>query len=176
MRHLSATIAVAMICGTAFAAGDKLAHGDRKFIEKAAEGGMSEVNEGQLAATKASDAAVKSYATMLVDDHTKANQELSQIAGAKKVELPAAPSHAMRRDAEKLAKKTGMDFDRTFIDHAVKDHKKTIKDFEKEARDSKDADLKAFAQKTLPVLQKHLAEAQKVQASLNAAAMGNKGK
>ncbi|GAB3662151.1 DUF4142 domain-containing protein [Ramlibacter alkalitolerans] len=153
---------------------DKVARGDRKFIEEAAGSGMFEVQIGQLAAAKANDANVKSFASMLVDQHTAANNELIKIANAKGVELPAAPKRALRRDIEKLGKKNGDEFDRDFVRNVgIKAHEKDIKLFEKARKDVKDADLKAFVEKTLPVLREHLAAAEKLpQSGKNAAAMG----
>ena len=154
---------------------DKVARGDRKFIEEAAGSGMFEVQVSQLAASKATDANVKSYASMLVDHHTAANNELVKIANAKGVEVPAAPPRAMRKDIEKLGKKNGADFDKDFVrDVGIKAHEKDIKKFEKASKDVKDAELKAFVDKTLPVLREHLAAAQKLpQSGKNAAAMGS---
>ena len=152
----------------------KLPRGDRKFIEEAANSGMFEVEIGQLAAAKASDPNVKSFAGMLVDQHTAANNELVKIANAKGVELPAAPKRSLRRDVEKLGKKNGEEFDRDFVRNVgIKAHEKDIKTFQKASKDVKDADLKAFIDKTLPVLQQHLAAAEKLpQAGRNAATMG----
>ena len=154
---------------------DKVARGDRKFIEEAAGSGMFEVQVSQLAVSKATDANVKSYASMLVDHHTAANNELVKIANAKGVEVPAAPPRAMRKDIEKLGKKNGADFDKDFVrDVGIKAHEKDIKKFEKASKDVKDAELKAFVDKTLPVLREHLAAAQKLpQSGKNAAAMGS---
>jgi putative membrane protein len=153
---------------------DKVARGDRKFIDDAANSGMFEVQVGQLAASKASDANVKSFASMLVDQHTAANNELVKIANARGVELPAAPKHSMRRDIEKLGKKSGDEFDRDFVrEVGIKDHKKDIKEFEKASKDVKDPELKAFVDKSLPMLREHLAAAEKLpQSGKNAAAMG----
>lgn len=142
---------------------DQVARGDRKFIQEAAGGGMFEVQAAQLAAKQASDPEVKKFAGMLVDQHTKANDELVKLANAKRVELPAAPPRAMRRDIEKLGKKQGEEFDREFVrEVGVKSHEKTIKDFEKAGKDTKDPELKAFIDKTLPTLKEHLAMAQKL--------------
>ncbi len=158
---------------------DKVARGDRKFIQKAAESGMFEVQVSQLAATKATDANVKSYAGMLVDHHTAANNELVQLANAKHVELAAGPPRAMRRDMEKLGKKSGADFDRDFVrDVGMKAHEKDIRLFEKASKEVKDTQLKAWVDKTLPTLREHLAQAHKLPQSgkVNAAAaMGNRG-
>ena len=151
-----------------------IARGDRKFIEQAANSGMFEVQVAQLAVSKATDPNVTSFASMLVDQHTAANNELVKIANAKGVELPAAPKHSMRREIEKLGKKNGDEFDRDFVRQVgIKDHKKDIKEFEKASKDVKDAELKAFVDKTLPVLREHLAAAEKLpQSGKNAAAMG----
>ncbi|HEX7890332.1 MAG TPA: DUF4142 domain-containing protein [Ramlibacter sp.] len=142
---------------------DRVARADRKFIEEAASGGMFEVQVAQLAASKATDASVKSFASMLVDHHTAANNELVKIANAKGVELPAAPKRSLRRDIGKLGKKNGAEFDRDFVrEVGVKGHEKNIKLFQKASKDVKDPDLKAFVDKTLPVLQDHLAAARKL--------------
>ncbi len=156
---------------------DKVARGDRKFIEEAAGSGMFEVQISQLAASKATDAQVKSYASMLVDHHTAANNELVKIANAKKVELPAAPKRSLRKDIEKIGKKNGAEFDRDYVrEVGIKAHEKDIKLFEKASKDVKDPELKAFVEKTLPTLREHLAQAQKLpQSGKNAAAMGNTG-
>jgi putative membrane protein len=151
---------------------DKVARGDRKFIEQAASSGMFEVQVSQLAASKATDPQVKSYASMLVDQHTAANNELVKIANAKGVELPAAPKRSLRREVEQLGKKSGAEFDREYVRQVgIKAHQKDIKLFEKASKDAKDAELKAFVDKTLPVLRDHLAQAQKLpQAGKNSAA------
>lgn len=153
---------------------DQVARGDRKFIEEAANSGMFEVQVSQLASAKATDANVKSFASMLVDHHTAANNELTKIANARGVELPAAPKRSLRSDIEKLGKKSGEEFDRDFVRNVgIKAHEKDIKLFEKASKDVKDAELKAFVDKTLPTLREHLAMAQKLpQSGKNAAQMG----
>lgn len=155
---------------------DKIARGDRKFIEEAAGSGMFEVQVAQLAASKATDPNVKSFASMLVDHHTAANNELVKIANARGVELPAAPPRKLRKDIEKIGKKNGAEFDREFVREAgIKAHEKDIKLFEKAGRDVKDEELKAFVLKTLPTLRDHLVAAQKLpQSGKDGAAMGNR--
>jgi putative membrane protein len=155
----------------------KLARSDRKFIESAAKGGLFEVQVAKLAESKASDPAVKDFARMLVDQHTNAGNELTQLANSKGVDLPAAPGFMQRHGEKSLAKRSGADFDRHFVNEVgIKDHQKDIKDFEKAAKDVKDPDLKAWIDKTLPTLREHLAQAQKLpQAGTNTNAMGNKG-
>lgn len=143
--------------------GDKIARSDRKFIETAAGSGMFEVQVSQLAASKATAAEVKSFASMLVDHHTAANNELLKIANARGVELPAAPPRGLRKDVEKLGKRNGAEFDRHYVrDVGIKAHERDIKLFQKARKDVKDPELQAFVAKTLPVLQEHLAAAQKL--------------
>ena len=154
---------------------DRLASADRKFIQEAAEGGMFEVQAAQLASSKALDPEVKSFASMLVDQHSAANKELVELANSKKVELPAAPARAMRREVEKLAKLNGKEFDQRFMrEVGLKDHEKDIKKFQAASGKVKDPELKAWIDKTLPTLREHLAHAQKLQGG-DAAAMGNRG-
>lgn len=157
---------------------DKIARGDRRFMQKAAEHGMFEVQIAQLAAAKAIDPQVKSFAGKLVDDHTAANNELVQLANSYGVELPAAPPRGMRRDIEKLGKKGGAEFDRDFVRHiGMKAHEKDIRMFERAARHVKDPQLRAWADRSLPKLREHLQMAQALPQSgkANAAAMGNRG-
>jgi putative membrane protein len=163
---------------------EKLSHGDRKFIEDAAKGGMFEVQSGQLAQQKASDPAVKEFANRLVQDHTKANDELKQIAQAKGVQMPDKEKWGERREIGKLDKLSGAAFDHEFAMRSVSDHQKDIQEFEKAASKVKDPDVKAWAEKQLPVLREHLAMAQKLpeagnqQSAANAPntkAAGNRG-
>lgn len=157
---------------------DKLARADRRFIQQAAEAGMFEVQVAQLAASKSTDPAVKDFAKKLVDEHQQANNELVQLANAKHVELPAAPSRGQRHEIEKLGKRSGADFDSHFVrEVGVRDHEKDVKTFEKASGKLEDADLKAWVDKTLPHLREHLALARKLPGSGkgDAAAMGNRG-
>ncbi len=138
-----------------------LSSSDRKFIMEAAMGGMEEVELGRLAAERGSTDAVKQFGQRMVDDHTKANQELMQIASTKGVTEPTALDAKHSADVAKMSQLTGADFDRRYIKEAgVKDHNKAVKLFQREADQGKDADLKAFAAKTLPTIQEHLRMAQ----------------
>ena len=136
---------------------------DAQFVTKAAEGGQFEVEIGKLAATKATDAAVKSFAQMLVDDHTAANDKLRQIASSHNVALPAALPADKKKEIEQLGKLSGAEFDRQFVKTVgIKDHHHDIDEFEKAAKSAKSDDVRDFAQSTLPTLKKHLAAAEKL--------------
>ena len=134
--------------------------GDRKFMEKAAQGGMAEVKLGELATQKAQSDDVKKFGQRMVDDHSKANEQLKQVASTKGVTLPTETDKSSQHEYDKLSRMSGARFDREYMDHMVSDHKKDISEFEKEAKSGKDADVKQFASSTLPVLQEHLQLAQ----------------
>lgn len=134
-----------------------LSSSDRKFAMTAAAGGMAEVEMARMALTRASSDAVKQYAQKMIDDHTAANAELMQIASSKGITLPTAPDAKMRAMMAKMQNLSGAAFDREYIMHAGhKDHQKMEKLFRDESMKGRDADLKAFAAKTLPVVQMHL--------------------
>ena len=142
-----------------------LAEADRKFVETAAASGLYEVAVAKLAADKAQDPAIKSYAAMLVDHHTAANAKLKQVASSRQVELPASFPADKQRVIDKLSKASGAAFDREFVQTVgIKDHKTDIALFERASRTAKDPEVKSFATETLPTLRDHLAQAQKLPA------------
>jgi putative membrane protein len=145
---------------TAKATAASISSGDRKFMEKAAQGGMSEVQLGKLAADKAASDDVKKFGQKMVDDHGKANDQLKQLATSKGVNLPTELDRSTQREMDKLQKLSGADFDREYMKHMVSDHKKDVSEFKSEANKAKDADLKQFASSTLPTLEQHLTLAQ----------------
>ena len=139
-----------------------LAAQDSTFIQEASQGGMAEVREGELAIKNAQSDAVKQYGQMLVTDHTKANQELKQIATSKGASMPTdLGKHQAHFD--RLAALKGQEFDQAFKEQAIKDHEEAIRLFEKQTQQGANAELKAFAQKHLPHLRHHLTMAQQLQ-------------
>lgn len=139
---------------------------DTEFAVEAADGGMLEVQLGQLAQANASSADVKAFAKMMVDDHSKANDELKAAAAQKNISLPAALSDKNQKKYDDLAGKTGTDFDKAYIDFMVDDHEEDIDAFKKEAEKGNDADLKAWAAGKVPTLQHHLDAAKTAQDAL----------
>jgi putative membrane protein len=129
---------------------------DSTFANKAAIGGMAEVALGKLAASKTTNAKIKDFADMMVTDHSKANDELMGIAKTKNMMLPMNVDADHQKKMDDLSAKTGTDFDKAYVDAMIDGHKKTLDLMNDEAKDGKDADLKAFAAKTAPVVQKHL--------------------
>ena len=128
---------------------------DEEFAMKAAEGGMMEVMMGELAQKNGASQEVKDFGKMMVTDHSKANDELKALAAQKNINLPSTLGNEKQDKYNDLAKKTGKDFDKDYIDLMVKDHEHDIDEFKEEADKGNDPDIKAFAAKTLPTLQHH---------------------
>ena len=139
---------------------------DTKFAVNAADGGMLEVQLGKLAQTNGSAQVVKDFGKQMVDDHSKANEELIATAKSKNITLPTTLSEDKQKMYDDLAKKKGHDFDKAYMDMMVDDHKKDVSKFEDATKNLKDADLKAFAVKTLPVLKTHLDAINKIHDSM----------
>jgi putative membrane protein len=130
---------------------------DKKFMMEAAMGGKAEVAMAQLALTRSSSDSVKQYAQQMIDDHTKAGDELMQVATMKGITLPMEPDAKHKALLAKMQGLSGAEFDSMYIKMAgVKDHENMQKLFMSESSKGKDADAKGFAAKTLPTVQEHL--------------------
>lgn len=136
-------------------ASDRMARSDHKFLEEAYMGSMAEVRLGKLAQQKASSSEVKDFGTRMVDDHTKAIEQLSQIAKDDGVQLPAQLDRKHQKTYDRLSKLSGGEFDREYMKEMASAHKKTISEYEKEAKSAKDQPLQQHAQQTLPTLREH---------------------
>lgn len=174
-----------------------LSSSDERFIKDACKGGHIEAEMGKLGVQKAQNPQVKQFAQKLADDHSKANAELKQLASSKGITLPEPPEriagtdesadrtqvrdkedadpsrareHAeFKREWQKLESASGAEFDRQFVSMAVKCHEKGVKEFEKASQGTGDAEVKAYAAKTLPTLQEHLRTAQSLQSQVGGA-------
>ena len=143
---------------------------DQKFMKQAAQGGEAEVQLGQLAQQKAQSPDVKAFGQRMVNDHSKANDELKQVASEKGVTLPSQPDSKDKAEKERLEKMSGAQFDKAYMNYMVAEHKKDVADFQREATHAKDPAVKNFAQTTLPTLQSHLQEAESIAPKQSAAA------
>ncbi|MGS0748555.1 DUF4142 domain-containing protein [Halpernia sp. GG3] len=132
---------------------------DKMFVDAAAKGGMMEVMLGNIAETNASNQKVKDLGKMMVTDHTKANDALKSWAMNAKYTLPTALDADQQKMVDGLKMKKGAEFDKTYTDIMVSDHKKDIAEFKKEAMDGT-GDVKAFASTTVPTLEMHLTKAE----------------
>jgi len=168
IRSAVGLAAILLAAGGAYAA-NNVPHADESFMKKAAEGGMAEIEASKMAAEKASNTQVKSFAQQMVDDHTKAADELKQLAESKGVKLPTEPSMMQKAKLKLLKNDTGVAFDKRYADSfGVAAHKDTVSLFQKEASKGKDAETKAWAEKTLPTLQHHMEMATDLKKSTDA--------
>jgi len=122
--------------------------------KKAAKGGMMEVAMGKLAEQNGQSDDVKSFGKRMVTDHSKANDELKSIAAKKGVKLPS------KEPTEKWSS------DKAYINMMVKDHEKDLAEFQEEANNGSDPDVKKFAEDTAKVVQEHLDLAKQTQSKL----------
>lgn len=171
-----------------------------QFIMNAAKSGMMEVQLGKLGVQKAQNAEVKRFAQTLVTDHTKANAELRTLAASKGITLPTPPADALtqatgetdrtpvreteekdsahkdaKEEMQKLQSASANEFDALFIKTAVKHHEKGVEQFESAAKTIDDVEVKAFANKTLPVLREHLQQAKGLHTRLEGAGAAGTG-
>jgi putative membrane protein len=130
--------------------------GDQQFMMKAAQGGMAEVQLGQLAQKNASNSAVKQFGERMVTDHSKANDQAKSLASQKNITLPTSMGSKEQSMYRSLSSKTGNEFDKAYITAMIKDHNEDIAEFQQEANSGNDPDVKAWAAKTLPTLKEHL--------------------
>jgi putative membrane protein len=126
------------------------------FAIAAADGGMMEVELGKVAQENASSPRVKAYGEMMVKDHTEANNTLKGIATSLNIAIPDSVSNDSKKEIDHMKMKKGKDFDKAYVSMMLDDHKKDIAEFRKCADNCSDSTVKAFANNTLPVLEKHL--------------------
>jgi putative membrane protein len=129
---------------------------DATFYKKAAEGGIAEVEAGNLAQSKGTSQQVKDFGARMVKDHSEANDKLKALAATKDVSLPTSSSVGQMASKAKLEVLTGDTFDKSYIKGQVRAHQSTIALFRKEIASGQDPDARAFAKATLPTLRSHL--------------------
>lgn len=135
---------------------------DAEFAVEAANGGMAEVELGRLAQEKATSKAVKDFGKMMIDDHSKANSELKELAKSKRIILPDSVGKEEAELESTLASKPANEFDKAYINAMVDDHRKDIATFENARRKVKYPEMKALIDKALPMLKMHLATIEKI--------------
>jgi putative membrane protein len=146
---------------------------DIEFVLDAAKGGIAEVELGKMAAGHAQSDEVKKFAQRMVDDHSKANDELKSIAEAKGIKLPSEVDAQDKATMRRLEKLNGKAFDRAYMQMMVGDHVKDVNEFKKESNSGRDAQVKSFASGTLPTLEEHLQQARDARKAATSTAAGN---
>ncbi len=139
---------------------------DSKFAMEAAQGGLAEVELAKVAEDKASDPQVKQFAEKMVTDHSKANDDLKQIAQEKNMNVPTQLSAKDQAEKTKLSAMSGAEFDHAYMKYMVMDHTKDANEFKKEANSGKDPAIKGFAAKYEPVIEEHLRMAKDINSKM----------
>jgi putative membrane protein len=140
---------------------------DKMFVKKAAQGGMLEVQLGQVAQDQAASPDVKNFGSMMVTDHGKANDELKSIVATKGITLAGSLDAKHQKMLDNLKAKSGQAFDEAYIAAMTKAHNADDALFQEEASSGSDPDLKAFAAKTdQDVIKKHIAMLQDMKSKM----------
>lgn len=144
---------------------------DAEFAKKAAQGGLAEVKLGQLAEQNGSNNAVKEFGQRMVQDHTKANDQLKHVAAKEKISLPGDLDPKDQAVYDALAKLSGPAFDKAYARDLIRDHQQDIVDFNGEANSGRKSAIKDFAEQTLPTLQDHLKQAREMRQTVLASSV-----
>jgi putative membrane protein len=145
---------------------------DQSFMQKAAQGGMAEVQLGKLAEQNAQSPEVKAFGERMVRDHSKADDQLKQVAAQQGVTLPASPDAKDQATEQRLSQMHGAAFDKAYMHDMVQDHRKDVAEFKQETS-ARDPQLRQWVDKTLPVIESHLREAEKVAPTVGVQAMSS---
>ena len=132
-----------------------LASDDKTFAEKALSGGRFEVESSRIALEKAYSGKIRDFANMMIADHGQANQELENLARQKGVSVPTTLDADAQAKVDELRQLDGDPFDKRYREMQIDAHDEAIRLFQKASRDAQDRDVRSFATKTLPTLQKH---------------------
>ncbi|MBD1829509.1 DUF4142 domain-containing protein [Microcoleus vaginatus GB1-A2] len=135
---------------------NSLSSRDRTFVMQAGQMSMMEVELGRLAVQRGSSAGVKQYGQEMVEEHTRANQELMQLVMQKQVELPTEMSTQNTALMKRLSGLSGTSFDTAYKQAMIESHNQAIALFQAQSQQGQDPDLKAWATQKLPNLQAHL--------------------
>ena len=148
---MMAVIGSVMVAQGAFAEGST-----ETFLKSAIEGNLAEIQMGKLAQAKGSTDVVRAYGKTLEADHMQANVNAVKTAAAVGVEVPTRPSNEQQAEYKKMAKLSGVKFDKEFIGAMVDDHKDDVELYQKESAKTEDGEVASYARATLPVIQGHL--------------------
>ncbi len=152
--------------------GQALRQADQDFVKDASTLNQKEIEFGRLGQRQASNDRVREFAQKLIDDHTKAQDELTTLARTKNVQIASQLPQEHRQMVDKMNQMQGAEFDREFIKHMIQGHERAIQQFDQQSRTGEDAQLKAFAQRQLPILRSHLQTARDLQTNLEGTDLG----
>lgn len=154
--------AATLLVGTSAFAQGSLSEGDRKFVDTAAESGHAEISAGHEA-MESKNNAIAVFGTQMIAEHTKMNDELAAIAKRKGYTPPASPDLVSRAEGAALSVLPGSTFDKTYVSRQISAHQSTLQALQTQAESGQDPELKEFARKYIPTVEKHIAELEDLQ-------------
>lgn len=141
-----------------------------QFLMDAYRDGLSEIQLSRLALQKTMNSDVRNFAQRMIDDHTRVNADIMQLAQSKNISLPTDLSAEQKTEADRLAGLSGEAFDRAYMASNVATHEKDVAAARLQARQGSDADVRMLAVATLPILELHLALAEEINGLLDPSA------
>ncbi len=159
--------------GAASATAGKVSRADEKLMTEIAQANLAEIEAGKLAKDKSQNDQVKSFAQKMIDDHTKALDELKQLAQAKGVTLPTEPDRQQKAMEKRLSSLSGDKFDKQYLEQAGdRSHKDTHKLLKQASTKAQDSDLKNYASKTMSVVESHQQMAEETERTMKSSSHG----
>lgn len=174
LASLSVSVAGASARPATQAAHKQLSSADRKWLKEAKQGELKEIALGKLVSTRAAHPSVRAFARRMLQDHTKADAQLSKLARAKGVTLPRGMGAKNQETYNHLAHLPSARLDHDYIANMVVDHVGDVSTFRKEAVHGSDRDVKVWATKTIPVLRQHLTLAKSTAHQIGATQINSK--
>lgn len=162
--------------GAASGGTGKISRADEKLMGEIAQANLAEISTGKLAKDKSQNDQVKSFAQKMVDDHTKALDELKQLAQAKGVTLPTEPDRQQKAMEKRLSSLSGDKFDKQYLEQAgERSHKDTHKLLKQASSKAQDTELKNYASKTMGVVESHQQMAEETERNVKSSSQGKSG-
>lgn len=137
------------------AEGNRFAPVDKKFVLAVAADGMTQVKLGEIARNRATSPSIKEFAETMVSDHSRADDDLNNIAAAHYMQIPTELDATHQAQVDRVVKLSEGQFDQAYLDQVITDHKKAVTALEAE-QDTKQSDLKDWTDRTLPTIKHHL--------------------
>jgi putative membrane protein len=163
---LAATAAAFIPASGAHAPKQESSPSTQSFLQKAAEGQQAEITLGQLASERAGDQQVKQFGAQMIEDHRKASAEIRQLASREGVVLSTELTGKHKDKQEQFSRLSGREFDKAYIGYMLRDHRKDVKEFERNVKAIKNPQVQQWAEGTLPLLKQHLHQAQQIASSI----------
>lgn len=153
------------------ASGSQVAKADQELMNDIVEANLAEIETGKLALSKSQNTQIRAFAQKMIDDHTNAMQALQALARTKGISLPNETDLQHKAMATGLSALSGDTFDRRYLQHiGVADHQRTLDLLKQTIQSTNDRDLRAHATQMMPVVQQHLALAEKMMSTMAGAA------